>query len=83
MLFTSRTFLISRGVIGNTAGFGPAIPGSSPVEITIFGGIAQLTRASALQAEGREFESHYLHYDSIESSYFFKMYMCFTLRNHN
>lgn len=83
MLFTSRTFLISCGVIGNTAGFGPSITGSSPVEITIFGGIAQMTRASALQAEGREFESHYLHYDSIESSYFFKMYMCFTLRNHN
>lgn len=83
MLFTSRAFLISCGVIGNTAGFGPSITGSSPVEITIFGGIAQLTRASALQAEGREFESHYLHYDSIESSYFFKRYMCFTLRDHN
>ncbi len=58
-------------------GFGPSIAGSSPVEITIFGGIAQLIRASALQAEGREFESHYLHYDSIESSYFYKRHMCF------
>ena len=30
--------------------------------LSYFGGIAQLARASALQAEGRRFDSDYLHY---------------------
>ena len=45
---------------------------SSRCQDVLFGGIAQLARASALQAEGRRFDSDYLHKKktSIRASFF-------------
>ena len=59
--YSPQVILLGYGVIGSTRDFGSLSMGSSPVVLTIFGVVAQLARASALQAEGRGFESHPLH----------------------
>ena len=44
------------------------VSSSNLLRSTSFGDIAQLARASALQAEGRRFDSVYLHFEASESS---------------
>ena len=49
--------------------FSDNIPVISMMGMFLNGGIAQLARASALQAEGRRFDSDYLHFEPIQNRF--------------